>query len=60
MKLTIVGCAGSFPGPDSAASCYLVEEPYEGGVFRLVLPLLAALLPVPRRAVLELQLRRWP
>lgn len=25
MKLTIVGCSGSFPGPDSAASCYLVE-----------------------------------
>ena len=26
MKLTIVGCAGSFPGPDSPASCYLVEH----------------------------------
>ncbi len=25
MRLTIVGCAGSFPGPDSAASCYLVQ-----------------------------------
>lgn len=25
MRLTIVGCSGSFPGPDSAASCYLVE-----------------------------------
>lgn len=25
MKLTIVGCSGSIPGPDSAASCYLVE-----------------------------------
>lgn len=25
MKLTIVGCAGSFPGPDSPCSCYLVE-----------------------------------
>jgi len=24
MDLTIVGCSGSFPGPDSAASCYLV------------------------------------
>lgn len=37
MKLTIVGCAGSYPGPDSPASCYLVEEPYEGGIYRLVL-----------------------
>lgn len=26
MKLTVVGCAGSFPGPDSPASCYLVEH----------------------------------
>ncbi|MDJ0313107.1 MBL fold metallo-hydrolase [Arthrobacter sp. H35-D1] len=24
MKLTIVGCSGSFPGPSSPASCYLV------------------------------------
>lgn len=35
MRLTVVGCSGSFPGPDSAASCYLVEA--EG--FRLVLDL---------------------
>ncbi len=35
MNLTIVGCSGSFPGPDSAASCYLVEA--EG--FRLVVDL---------------------
>jgi ribonuclease BN (tRNA processing enzyme) len=25
VRLTIVGCSGSFPGPDSPASCYLVE-----------------------------------
>lgn len=25
MKLTIIGCSGSYPGPDSPASCYLVE-----------------------------------
>ena len=39
MKLTIVGCAGSFPGPDSPASCYLIEAPYEGETFRLVIDL---------------------
>ena len=33
MRLTVVGCAGSFPGPDSSASCYLLEA--EG--FRLVI-----------------------
>ncbi|NUR92127.1 MAG: MBL fold metallo-hydrolase [Nonomuraea sp.] len=35
MKVTIVGCSGSFPGPDSPASCYLIEA--EG--FRLLLDL---------------------
>ncbi|GAA0978388.1 MBL fold metallo-hydrolase [Acrocarpospora macrocephala] len=35
MRLTIVGCSGSFPGPDSPASCYLFEA--EG--FRLVVDL---------------------
>jgi len=25
MKLTVVGCSGSYPGPESSASCYLVE-----------------------------------
>jgi len=35
MDLTIVGCSGSFPGPDSPASCYLLEA--EG--FRLLIDL---------------------
>ena len=35
MRLTIIGCSGSFPGPDSPASCYLVEA----GGFRLLLDL---------------------
>ncbi len=35
MRLTIVGCSGSFPGPDSPASCYLAEA--EG--FRLLIDL---------------------
>ena len=26
MRLTVIGCAGSFPNPGSAASCYLVEH----------------------------------
>jgi ribonuclease BN (tRNA processing enzyme) len=33
VRLTIIGCSGSFPGPDSPASCYLVEA--EG--FRLLI-----------------------
>ena len=35
MQLTIVGCAGSFPGPDSPASCYVIDA----GGFRLLLDL---------------------
>ena len=35
MQLTVLGCAGSFPGPDSACSGYLVE--HEG--FRLLVDL---------------------
>ncbi len=38
MRLTIVGCSGSYPGPDSPASCYLVEaDDDEGRTWRLVL-----------------------
>jgi ribonuclease BN (tRNA processing enzyme) len=39
MKLTVVGCSGSCPGPDSPASCYLLEAPYEGRTFRILLDL---------------------
>ena len=31
MKLTVIGCSGSFPGPDSPASCYLLEAPHDDG-----------------------------
>ncbi len=39
MRLTIVGCSGSYPGPDSPASCYLVEAEGEDRTWRLVLDL---------------------
>ncbi len=39
MKLTVVGCAGSFPSAESSASCYLIEAPYDGGTYRLVVDL---------------------
>jgi ribonuclease BN (tRNA processing enzyme) len=33
MRLTVVGCSGSYPGPESPASCYLLEadHPVPGG-----------------------------
>jgi ribonuclease BN (tRNA processing enzyme) len=35
VRITVIGCSGSFPGPDSPASCYLVEA----GGFALLLDL---------------------
>lgn len=29
MKLTVIGCSGSYPGPDSPASCYLLEAEHD-------------------------------
>jgi len=50
MKLTVVGCSGSFPGPHSAASCYLVE--HDG--YHLVLDLgSGALGPLQRHVDLD-------
>jgi ribonuclease BN (tRNA processing enzyme) len=39
VKLTVVGCSGSFAGPDSAASCYLLEGEQEGRAWRVLLDL---------------------
>jgi ribonuclease BN (tRNA processing enzyme) len=40
MKLTIVGCSGSYPGPDSPASCYLLEaDDAAGRTWRVLLDL---------------------
>jgi ribonuclease BN (tRNA processing enzyme) len=42
MRLTVVGCSGSYAGPESPASCYLVEaaDPSVGGrTYRLLVDL---------------------
>lgn len=39
MRLTIIGCSGSYPGPDSPASCYLVDAEHEGRTWRILLDL---------------------
>lgn len=39
MRLTVVGCSGSFPGPASPASCYLLQAEHEGRTFNLLLDL---------------------
>lgn len=39
MRLTVIGCSGSYPGPDSPASCYLVETEHGGRPWRILLDL---------------------
>ncbi len=39
MRLTVVGCSGSYPGPDSPASCYLLEQEHEGRTWRVLVDL---------------------
>lgn len=39
MRLTVIGCSGSYPGPDSPASCYLVEAESGGTTTRILLDL---------------------
>jgi ribonuclease BN (tRNA processing enzyme) len=38
-RLTVVGCAGSYAGPDSPASCYLLEGERDGRTWRVLLDL---------------------
>jgi ribonuclease BN (tRNA processing enzyme) len=38
-RMTVVGCAGSYPGPDSPASCYLVQAEAHGRTWNVVLDL---------------------
>ena len=38
-RLTVVGCSGSYPGPQSPASCYLLEAEEDGRTFRILLDL---------------------
>jgi ribonuclease BN (tRNA processing enzyme) len=52
MRLTVIGCSGSYPGPDSPASCYLVEaDDTEGRTWRVLLDLGSGALGVLQRYV---------
>jgi ribonuclease BN (tRNA processing enzyme) len=55
VRLTVVGCAGSFPSPDSPASCYLVEaDDADGRTWHVLLDLgSGALGPLQRHTRLE-------
>ena len=55
MRLTVVGCSGSCPGPDSPASCYVVEAESEGRMTRILLDLGSGALGVLQQYVDPLQ-----
>jgi ribonuclease BN (tRNA processing enzyme) len=37
MRLTVIGSSGSYPGPESSASCYLLEAEHDGRTWRVLL-----------------------
>jgi ribonuclease BN (tRNA processing enzyme) len=39
MRLTVIGNSGSYPGPESSASCYLIEAEHAGRTWRILLDL---------------------
>jgi ribonuclease BN (tRNA processing enzyme) len=39
VRLTVVGCSGSFAGPESPASCYLVQADHDGRTWSILLDL---------------------
>ena len=39
LRLTVIGCSGSYPGPESSASCYLLEAEHDGRTWRVLLDL---------------------
>jgi ribonuclease BN (tRNA processing enzyme) len=39
VRLTVIGCSGSYPGPDSPASCYLLEAEHGGRTWRVLIDL---------------------
>ncbi len=39
MRLTVIGCSGSYPGPDSPASCYLLEVDDDERTWRVLIEL---------------------
>ena len=56
MKLTVVGCSGSFPGPGSPASCYLLEAEHEGRTWRVLMDLGSGALGALQRYVDPLEI----
>lgn len=51
MRLTVIGSSGSYPGPESPASCYLLEAEHEGRPYRVLLDMGSGALGVLHRHI---------
>ena len=51
MRLTVIGASGSYPGPESPASCYLLESEHDGRTWRVLVDLGSGALGVLQRHV---------
>lgn len=51
MRLTVIGASGSYPGPESPASCYLLEAEHEGRGWRVLLDMGSGALGVLHRHI---------
>jgi ribonuclease BN (tRNA processing enzyme) len=51
VDVTVIGCSGSFAGPESPASCYLLEGEHEDRTWRVLLDLGSGALGVLQRFV---------
>jgi ribonuclease BN (tRNA processing enzyme) len=51
MRLTVIGASGSYPGPQSPASCYLLETEHEGRPYRMIVDMGSGALGVLHRFI---------
>ncbi|WP_203336033.1 MBL fold metallo-hydrolase [Nocardioides limicola] len=55
-RMTVIGCSGSYPGPESPASSYLLECAHEGRTWRILMDLGSGALGVLHRYADPLQI----
>jgi len=51
VRLTVIGASGSYPGPESPASCYLLEAEHQGRTWRVLVDLGSGALGVLQRHI---------
>jgi ribonuclease BN (tRNA processing enzyme) len=51
VRLTVIGASGSYPGPESPASCYLLEAEHDGRTWQVLIDLGSGALGVLQRHI---------